>query len=614
MSLETLTRRATIAPATFDPGANTIEVVFTTGATVRRRDWDGDYDEELVVDPKTVRLDRLNAGAPFLNSHSSRDLDDVIGSVVPGSARIDKGRGVATIALSRRADAAGIIQDLRDGVVRNVSVGYQTHRVEKIEADDGSVPVWRVTDWEPFEISAVAIPADAGAQTRNLPRSNEMSEQDTIAPEQQVRRSRVEVERERSSTIASLANKVGLPDFADTHIRSGTSIEKFRVLLIDEMAERQERAGNPTSHARTDLASNSAPGLAEAVQDALVARMTGDQPQGRAQEFASRSLIEMGSALLEARGERVRSLGRSELADRVMGRSGGMMTTSDFPRLLQGAGQRVLAASYEAAGSPLRALARVTDVPDFRRASVLRLSEAPSLDLVNEHGEITRGSRGELEEGVRVATFAKIFALSRQAIINDDLNAFADAATAWGRAAAEREAAELVSIFTANSGAGEMLTDGKALFHASRGNLAASGSAISVEALSDARLSLRTTKGLDGTTPLALTPQYLLVGAELETAAEKVLASLAAATVGDANPFSKRLELLVEPRLAGKSWRVFADPVQAPVLTLAYLRGARGPQLATKEGWDTLGTEYRCTLDVGAAALGWRGGYLNPGQ
>lgn len=161
-------RAAELRAASFNEADNTIDVIWTTGATVRRASWrDGVYDEELIVSKAAVRLDRLNAGAPFLNTHSDWDLSDVIGSVVPGSARIANGVGVATIKLSRAPGDADNVQKIRDGIIRNISVGYAMHRIEKTEADDGSVPLWRVVDWEPMEVSAVPVPADAGAQIRS---------------------------------------------------------------------------------------------------------------------------------------------------------------------------------------------------------------------------------------------------------------------------------------------------------------------------------------------------------------------------------------------------------------------------------------------------------------
>ncbi|MEO2038823.1 MAG: HK97 family phage prohead protease, partial [Martelella sp.] len=134
--------------------------------TGRRVSWlEGEFDEELVVDKRSVRLDRLNAGAPFLDTHSRWSLDNVIGSVVRGSARIEGGKGLARIRLSRSESAADRVSKIIEGTVSNVSVGYRIYAVEKKERD-GTVPLHRVIDWEPAEISAVPVPFDSGAQVR----------------------------------------------------------------------------------------------------------------------------------------------------------------------------------------------------------------------------------------------------------------------------------------------------------------------------------------------------------------------------------------------------------------------------------------------------------------
>lgn len=152
----------------FDEARNTIDIVWTTGARVRRVSYfDGAYDEELEVSASAIRLDRLNRGAPFLNTHSARDLEQVLGSVVPGSARVVKAEGVATILLSKRPAIAGIVQDIRDGVIRNISCGYRSHKIIKQDGAEGDVALWRVVDWEPLELSAVPIGADAASQIRS---------------------------------------------------------------------------------------------------------------------------------------------------------------------------------------------------------------------------------------------------------------------------------------------------------------------------------------------------------------------------------------------------------------------------------------------------------------
>lgn len=161
-------RSARVRSASFDADAYTIEVVWTTGARVRRCDpWDDDeFDEELSLEDGAVRLDRLNAGAAFLDSHDPTECSRVVGSVVRGSARIEGGKGICSVQLSRARDVADIVTKIREGVIRNVSVGYWIHRTETIE-QDGSVPLMLVTDWEPMEISAVPVPADAGSQIRS---------------------------------------------------------------------------------------------------------------------------------------------------------------------------------------------------------------------------------------------------------------------------------------------------------------------------------------------------------------------------------------------------------------------------------------------------------------
>jgi phage head maturation protease len=167
IELPRVTRGAELRATSFNEADNSIECCWTTGATVRRMSWrDGAYDEELIVSPNAVRLERLNAGAPMLNTHSDWSLSDVLGAVVPGTARIEKGQGFARVALSKAPGDADIVQKIRDGIIRNISVGYIRHQIEKIEKD-GETPIWRVVDWEPHEISAVPVPADAGSQFRS---------------------------------------------------------------------------------------------------------------------------------------------------------------------------------------------------------------------------------------------------------------------------------------------------------------------------------------------------------------------------------------------------------------------------------------------------------------
>jgi hypothetical protein len=282
--------------------------------------------------------------------------------------------------------------------------------------------------------------------------------------------------------------------------------------------------------------------------------------------------------------------------------------------LLLGAGNRVLQDAYEAELSPLLMLAKVRTAADFRPINILRLSETPALEKLKESGEVHYGSRAEEEEGFVVDTYAKIFSISRNAIINDDLGAFGDSNAAFGRGAAQTISAALVALFTANSGNGATLNDGNPLFSTTRGNKAGTAGAIDTGTLGGGRQALRETKGQDGVTPIAMTPRYLVVGPAIETAAEQALAEIWAGQTSNANPFSGKLELLVEPRFTGNSWRIFADPARQAVISVAYLNGKRGPILEQRDGWTTLGMEFRAVLDFGCGITDWRGAYLNAGS
>lgn len=208
-----------------------------------------------------------------------------------------------------------------------------------------------------------------------------------------------------------------------------------------------------------------------------------------------------------------------------------MHTTSDFPALLQGVGRRTLLASYTAAASPLKALARQGVRSDFRSGSALRLGELGTLQPVNESGEIKHVSRAESQESYALDTYAALFSISRKALINDDLGAFNDWAQAAGQASASTEAALLFNLLTQSGGAGPVMSGEKRLFHADHKNLL-QAAPIDVESVSAARLALRQQVGVDGKTRVNIVPKYLVVGAELETHAEQFLAACQCAGVG----------------------------------------------------------------------------------
>ena len=163
-------RAGTFSPSTVNEDTREIELCWTTGAVVRRRGFfmDEDWDEELSLSDESVRLDRLNNGANLLDSHVANRLSNVLGVVerawLQGNGKSREGRAI--VRFSERPDVEPFWHDVRTGIIRNVSVGYKTNRVTKTERRN-NVPLVLLTDWEPTELSLVAVPADAKAQVRS---------------------------------------------------------------------------------------------------------------------------------------------------------------------------------------------------------------------------------------------------------------------------------------------------------------------------------------------------------------------------------------------------------------------------------------------------------------
>lgn len=147
-----------------------VDLTWSTGADVVRYDWmtGKRYIERLSMDPGAIRLERLNRGAPLLDSHSAYSIGNIIGAVEDGSARLVGKQGRASVRFSKRADVEPFYQDVRDKIIRNVSAGYRTYKIESLGFDKATgFEIRLAVDWEPYEISMVPMNADMLAQTRS---------------------------------------------------------------------------------------------------------------------------------------------------------------------------------------------------------------------------------------------------------------------------------------------------------------------------------------------------------------------------------------------------------------------------------------------------------------
>lgn len=200
-----------LAPVqSFNAETRTVRVMWSAGARVLRYDWwEGEYFvEELDMGAEACDLTRLNGGAPVLDSHQRYELDNVVGVVE--RAWIENGEGYADIRLSARDDLAWLRQDIADGVVRNVSIGYDVSKMDQRGFDpDTGYPLMVVSRWQPFEISLVPVGADAAAGTRSPEPTR------TPCEVQMLSKPAARAAQQKESTMDDVKEKAGQPTPAD---------------------------------------------------------------------------------------------------------------------------------------------------------------------------------------------------------------------------------------------------------------------------------------------------------------------------------------------------------------------------------------------------------------
>ncbi len=342
------------------------------------------------------------------------------------------------------------------------------------------------------------------------------------------------------------------------------------------------------------------------VSAALMARagMAKDDP---ANNFRGRSLQELARASLERAGRRTDGLSKMDLVAAAFTHS-----TSDFPLLLANVAQKAMMKGYDEAQETFQAWTTKGALPDFKAARRVDLSTFPSLAKVTEGAEYKSATIGERGETIQLATYGRKFSITRQAIINDDLDAFSKIPQRMGRAAI-RTVGELVyAVLTSNPA----MADTIARFHADHGNLL-TGAAIATSSVDTMRVAMAKQK--DGTAVLGIRLAYLIVPVALEGTARVVRDSEFEVT-GSKNltvPNSVRgtFEVIFGARLDTASvsnWYGAASPSMHDTIEVAYLDGVETPTLEQQSGWDVDGVEFKVRMDAGVKALDFRTLAKNP--
>ena len=263
-----------------DEESRIVTLSFSSEYEVERWGW----VETLGHDEGECDLARINNKGPFLSDHNWNDQRGVI-----QKAWIEKGRGYAEIKLSRNPLGQQLLIDMQDEIRVNESVGYRIHAA-KLTREENDLDYYRVTHWEPLEISSVSVPADPtvgvgrNAETNDNPEKITTTEvrkmddtkiQDNNAPDETAERSespettnqtkrefaeprKVKTSPEASDAqrIAETARQYGATDLGNNFIAKGRSYEEFNSALIRELHGKRKDPEAESTMINLDIGEN----------------------------------------------------------------------------------------------------------------------------------------------------------------------------------------------------------------------------------------------------------------------------------------------------------------------------------------------------------------------
>ncbi|WP_219017677.1 ClpP-like prohead protease/major capsid protein fusion protein [Shewanella algae] len=316
--------------------------------------------------------------------------------------------------------------------------------------------------------------------------------------------------------------------------------------------------------------------------------------------YSSYNLRELARASLVDRGIGVASMNVMQMVGLAFTHS-----SSDFGNILLDVSNKSVLKGWEAQPESFERFCKKGQLSDFKIANRVGLDGFKALDKVEEGAEYKYATLSDRGEKIMLATYGKIFSITRQAIINDDMNMLMSVPEKMGRAA-KRTIGNLVwAIITGNP----KMSDNKALFHADHKNLGSG--APSVETIS-ALCELMESQMI-GEDPLNIQPAFALVPPNLKRTMLQIVKSSsvkgADVNAGIANPIQDLLEVISEPRLktnSDKAWYVAAG-LGEDTIEVAYLDGIDTPYIEQQDGFTVDGVATKVRIDAGVAPLDYRG-------
>jgi len=453
-------------------------------------------------------------------------------------------------------------------------------------------------------------PLISSSQETALPTSTVLTQTNTPMPtdavaQQEAVQAAVRAENQRQSSIRAAfqpyMNDTDAPTVLNAALADmNCTVVQAKARLLDAMARGAEPVTSGYLVTVEDETDRRRAGMAAALEiRAGLAKNDTSNP------WRGHSLVEMARASLQAHGVKHAGTDRMSLIALAFTHSSG-----DFPLLLANIAQKAMLKGYDEAEETFQLWTSKGTLPDFKPMQMVDIGSFPALRQVAEGGEYKYISIGERAETRVLATYGDIFKITRQAVINDDLDAFTRIPRKMGRAAVRTVGNLAYAVLTGNA----PMADGKALFHADHGNVL-DPSALSTAAVDAMRVAMARQKDTGQTSgSLNIRLAKLLVPISLQGTANVVRDSefeVGAGTKNNTVPNSVRstFEVIADARLDDSStskWYGVADKAMHDVVTVDYLDGNEAPTMEQQQGWNVDGVEFKVRLDASAKALDWK--------
>ncbi len=344
-----------------------------------------------------------------------------------------------------------------------------------------------------------------------------------------------------------------------------------------------------------------------------------DRTEDRENPYRGMSLSEMARASLDSKGIRDH-IGKDKL--QMVGHAF-THSSSDFKLLLANVAEKSMLKGFEENEETFPKWTAEGSLSDFKIANRVDINMFPNLVVVPEGGEFSHATIGERGETIQLLTIGRLFAITRQAIINDDLNAFTKVPRMMGEAV-PRTIGDMVFaalVSTAN------MSDGHPLFDETNhgnnsGGTTYPASGITTQSVDAMRVAMRLHRDPDNiASALNIQMKYLLTSVANGGLAKAVISAENEYRDGvydntRPNMVRNTAEVIEDARFDNQDpavWYGSADPNRVDTIEVAYLDGNKTPFMDEQNGWNVDGVEYKVRMDVGVARTGWRGLARNAG-